>query len=498
MRWTGRGGSRPVCSGRLALLRSPIVPLALLAFAVYSVYSISRADQLLTAGYDLGIFDQAVRAYSQFRPPLSPLKGDDFTLLGDHFHPILVVLAPLYWIWDDARVLLVAQAALVAGSSVFVWRVARRRVGVGASCLLAVGYLLGRPLQSLADFDFHEVAFAVPVLAWAVDAFDRRSDRQLVAASAVLLLIREDMGAVVLILGLLRAARRPRIVGVLLACSGAAAFAVVVGVVIPSIGGRGYAYWDYGALGASGGEVVRTMLERPWMVVGLFFTPIVKTMTLLGLLSPLLLFPLLSPVSLLALPLLAERFLSDRPALWTSGFHYDAPVWVVLVLGAIDGGGRLLRRLPSSEWRARSALVVGAVVFAVPVIGTIVCLDDEAFPLARMVTGDTWSRTAHRRDQVAAIERVPASTCIAADDRLVPLLTWSNRVSLPGVLSRPPDFLLLDLSQEEAGSVRGLELRTTTIRDDALADGYRVVARFGEVEVLESPQYRGPSAECAR
>ncbi|MCJ1685985.1 DUF2079 domain-containing protein [Rathayibacter sp. VKM Ac-2927] len=487
-----------MCSGRLALLRSPIVPLALLAFAVYSVYSISRADQLLTAGYDLGIFDQAVRAYSQFRPPLSPLKGDDFTLLGDHFHPILVVLAPLYWIWDDARVLLVAQAALVAGSSVFVWRVARRRVGVGASCLLAVGYLLGRPLQSLADFDFHEVAFAVPVLAWAVDAFDRRSDRQLVAASAVLLLIREDMGAVVLILGLLRAARRPRIVGVLLACSGAAAFAVVVGVVIPSIGGRGYAYWDYGALGASGGEVVRTMLERPWMVVGLFFTPIVKTMTLLGLLSPLLLFPLLSPVSLLALPLLAERFLSDRPALWTSGFHYDAPVWVVLVLGAIDGGGRLLRRLPSSEWRARSALVVGAVVFAVPVIGTIVCLDDEAFPLARMVTGDTWSRTAHRRDQVAAIERVPASTCIAADDRLVPLLTWSNRVSLPGVLSRPPDFLLLDLSQEEAGSVRGLELRTTTIRDDALADGYRVVARFGEVEVLESPQYRGPSAECAR
>nr|WP_166649589.1 MULTISPECIES: DUF2079 domain-containing protein [unclassified Rathayibacter] len=183
-----------MCGGRLAWLRSPIVPLALLSFAVSLVYSISRADQLLTAGYDLGIFDQAVRAYSQFRPPLAPLKGDDFTLLGDHFHPILVVLAPLYWIWDDARVLLVAQAALVAGSSVFVWRVARRRGGVGASCLLAVGYLLGRPLQSLADFDFHEVAFAVPVLAWAVDAFDIRSDRQLVAASAVLLLIREDMG----------------------------------------------------------------------------------------------------------------------------------------------------------------------------------------------------------------------------------------------------------------------------------------------------------------
>ena len=144
------------------------------------------------------------------------------------------------------------------------------------------------------------------------------------------------------------------------------------------------------------------------------------------------------------------------------------------------------------------SLVVGAVVCAVSVIRTIVCLDDEAFPLARMVTGEAWSRTAHRRDQVAAVERVPASMCVVADDRLVPLLTRSNRVSLPGVLSRLPDFLLLDLSQEEAGSVRGLDLRTTTIRDDALADGYRVVARFGDVEVLESAEYRGPSVECAR
>ena len=67
-----------------------------------------------------------------------------------------------------------------------------------------------------------------------------------------------------------------------------------------------------------------------------------------------------------------------------------------------------------------------------------------------------------------------------------------------GVLSRPPDFLLVDLSQEEPGSERGLELRTTTIRNDALTDGECVVARIGEVEVLESPEYRGRSGECGR
>ncbi|QHC59605.1 DUF2079 domain-containing protein [Rathayibacter sp. VKM Ac-2760] len=488
----------PACGRRWAAARTPIVGIAVLAFAVFSAYSLSRADQLLTAGYDLGIFDQAIRAYSRFEPPLSPLKGDDYVLLGDHFHPILVLLAPLYWIWDDGRVLLVAQAALVAGSSVFVWRVARWRAGVVASGLLVVGFLLGRPLQALIDFDVHEIAFAVPVLAWAIAALDSGSDRQLVGAAMLLLLIREDMGTVVLVLGLLRAARRPRTLGVALAALGAAAFALIVLVVIPAIGGRGYAYWDYGALGVDAGGVVRTVLTRPWVAVGLFFAPMVKTVTLLGLLAPLLLLPLLSPVSLLALPLLAERFLSDRSALWTSGFHYDAPVWIVLVLGAIDGGGRVLQRVRSSGYRARALLLVGVLVCAVPVVGTAVCRDTAAFPLARMITGDAWSRSRHMMDQAAAIDRVPAGTCVAADDRLVPALTRTNRVSLPGVLRRPPDFLLLDLSQEEAGTVRGLELRTTVIREDALADGYRVVARFGEVEVLESPTYRGPSDECAR
>ncbi|MCJ1705645.1 MULTISPECIES: DUF2079 domain-containing protein [unclassified Rathayibacter] len=493
------GRSQPACGGRLSWLRSPIVPLAVLAFAVYSIYSISRADQMLTAGYDLGIFDQAVRAYSQFRPPLSPLKGDDFNLLGDHFHPILVVLAPLYWIWDDGRVLLVAQAALVAISSVFVWRFARRRAGTGASCLLVVGYLLGWPLQCLADFDFHEVAFAVPVLAWAVDAIDGQRDRQLAAAAVILLLVREDMGAVTMILGLLRVARRSRALGVLLAALGAAVFAVVVLVVIPAFSGRGYAYWDYGDLGPDSASVVHTLLVRPWVAITLFFTPVVKTFTLLNLFSPLLFLPLLSPITLLGLPLLAERFLSDRSSLWTSEFHYNAPVWVVLFLAALDGGGRLLARTArSSPHSGRVALIAGIIVCVLPVIGTFVVGDRQAYPLGRIAAGEVWSISQHMIDQASAVAHVPPSTCVAADDRLVPLLTRTNRVSLPGVLQRPPDFYVLDLGQEEAGSVRGLKMETSVIRDDAIADGYRIIASFGTVEVLESPDYTGPSKDCAR
>ena len=56
-----------------------------------------------------------------------PLKAPGYNLLGDHFHPLIAVLAPLYWIWDDPRMLLLAQAALFAASMVPVARFAERR-----------------------------------------------------------------------------------------------------------------------------------------------------------------------------------------------------------------------------------------------------------------------------------------------------------------------------------------------------------------------------------
>ena len=44
------------------------------------------------------------------------------------------------------------------------------------------------------------------------------------------------------------------------------------------------------------------------------------------------------------LPLLAERFFSSRPRLWTTQFHYSAPIAVILVLGLVDVLGRVRPR----------------------------------------------------------------------------------------------------------------------------------------------------------
>src|SRR5258705_90705 len=107
-------------------------------FGLYCLYSLLRHAQLGTAGFDLGIFDQAIRSYAHFHAPVVPLKGPGFNLLGDHFHPALVALVPLYWLWADVRTLLIAQAALMAISVIPIARLAICRLGTGAGLAVTV------------------------------------------------------------------------------------------------------------------------------------------------------------------------------------------------------------------------------------------------------------------------------------------------------------------------------------------------------------------------
>jgi hypothetical protein len=54
----------------------------------------------------LGIFDQGVWLLSPLKDPFVTIRG--LPLFGDHASYILVLVAPLYWLWPDPRLLLQA------------------------------------------------------------------------------------------------------------------------------------------------------------------------------------------------------------------------------------------------------------------------------------------------------------------------------------------------------------------------------------------------------
>jgi uncharacterized membrane protein len=61
----------------------------------------------------------------------------------------------------------VAQAALLAVSAVPIVKLVLRRFGGPTALAIGVAYGLSWGLQTTVDFDFHEVVFAVPLLAFA-------------------------------------------------------------------------------------------------------------------------------------------------------------------------------------------------------------------------------------------------------------------------------------------------------------------------------------------
>jgi uncharacterized membrane protein len=80
-----------------------------------------------TFGFDLGIFDQGVWLLSRFQDPFVTIRG--LPLFGDHGSYILVLIAPLYWIWADPRLLLLLQAICLAIPAVSVYLIGTRRLG---------------------------------------------------------------------------------------------------------------------------------------------------------------------------------------------------------------------------------------------------------------------------------------------------------------------------------------------------------------------------------
>ncbi|MFJ8478134.1 DUF2079 domain-containing protein [Kitasatospora sp. NPDC094011] len=380
--------------------------LAAVLCALYCAVSVTRQLRFETYGFDLGIFEQGVRGYAAAGAPVSTLKGTGFNLLGDHFSPVLALLAPVYRLFPCAVTLLVAQAVLLAVSVVPVTRLAIEVSGRVGGTLLGTAYGLSWGLWAALEFDFHEVAFAVPAAAFAVEALAR--DRAVAAAcwALPLLLVKEDQGLLVAGVGVYLMARRHRRLGAAVVVTAVLVTAVAVLVVIPAHHPDGrYAYADAGEW--DGGDPLSRLL-----------LPGTKWWTVLALLAPTAFLALRSPLVLLAVAPLAARFWAVNPLYWGTRYHYSAVLMPVLFLACADG----LRRM-GPGWVGRLRLAVPSLALVVAVL---------ALPVPP--PGPAGLRVTEARQVLTVI---PDGARVAAANELAPQLTSRCTVSLFPRLTPP-------------------------------------------------------------
>ena len=415
---------------RTADLRAPRFDpywIAGFLFVAFAVLSYSRFRTLSISSWDLGIFEQAVRGYAHFRAPVVDLKGPGTNILGDHFSPVLIVLAPLYRLIPSPVTLLTAQAALFAVSAVPVTRAAARHLGRGQGLALGVAYGMSWGVQKAVDFDFHEIAFALPLIAFSLEAVLRGRWTAAVCWALPLVLVKEDLGVTAAAIGALALIRTRRAspLPIGLVAFGITATAVTLGLIIPGFNGSGsYDYWSKlggdggGAPGIPPGTVLHTLL---WILL--------PTTGLLALRSPLL---------LVALPTLGWRFLSHEPHYWGIDWHYNAVLMPVVFLALVDALAHT--RVSPRPWLRAYALHLPTAVLAATLALT------TTLPLSRLTEDATYRKPAPVTAAEHLLDKIPDGASVESDIRPLSRLTSRTRVFWMGdTRGIAPDYIAVQL-----------------------------------------------------
>ena len=404
-----------------------LLAAAITAYASgFAALSALRYEAFFTGRFDLGNMVQAVWSTAHGHPlRMTDLHGEQISRLAAHVDPILVLFAPLWWLWPSPHLLLVVQACVVALGAVPVFLLARKHLRSSRAALgFGLAYLLYPATGWLTLNEFHPVALATPLLLfgfWYLDE-DRLLPFALFAIAAAA--SKEEIALVVAGFGIWYAlAHRRWLAGTAIAFAGGAWAGIAIAAVIPhfNAGAESDFYGRYSEVGGSAGGILKTALTHPLRIAEAAFSAR-DLHYLLELVAPLAALCLLAPLVLVAaLPELAINLLSSTTTQTSIHFHYTAGLIPPLVIAAIFGAKRL------SRW----AFPVAAAIVVAAIVGNY-----RLGPIPgwrHLPGGQTFQATAARvtvHDHIAdrALRLIPGNAVVSATNTLGAHLSARARV----------------------------------------------------------------------
>jgi uncharacterized membrane protein len=449
-------------------LPTATVALGALAYAVYfSIITLQNHYRLGTSGYDLGIENNLVWNAAHFNGPLfksSVLGGPTSTHQGLHSTWISYLIAIPYRLLPRPETLLVLQAMLIGGAALPLYAFARRHLRAWLACLVSLLFLLYPPLQGSNLYDFHYLPFA-PFFLWTTLALlESGRDRWAVLSVVLTLANREDMSALLVVMGvyMVLAGRRPR-AGMIVAAVGAVYFVAVKMIWMPRLLGGDQAYSDqYQDLIPHGehgfGGVLKTVFANPGFTIASLIERD-KLSYLLQIMAPLAFFPWRRPIgALCTVPGFLFTLLSTRyPALIKIGFQYTAYWTSFLFIAVVENLAWLKRGAeravsPAVAARQRVSLRAWVVALTVATIATsyqlgVVFQRNTAWGgfLKFEPGGITPEHKRRHADLYALIAQIPPDASVAANELVVAHVSSRKNAYTLKIAYNDADYLLVRL-----------------------------------------------------
>jgi uncharacterized membrane protein len=363
------------------------------------------------------------------------------------------VLLPLYALVPSPTTLVALQAAFCGLAAIPIYLFARDRLAspqLGAA--VAVAYLLHPALSGLVLNDFHAQGL---VVLWASLAIWLVSIRRwyLVVWTCVICLLTTEVAAVfVTMLGLYIAAiARRRVLGLALAGTAVAYFAVVTGLVLPelSLTGRYVLAGHFSRWGGNPVAIALAMATQPTEVWRVTTQP-AQLQYLFGLLAPTMFLALLAPaVIAIALPVVVANLLADSPSLRILLGQYNAMILPPLYFAMAAG----LRELTSRLGSRRGWLAPGGSVFSAAAAVAIVAVSLVSngrlsyFPVAESFRSSSFTYPANVDVLDRLIRQLPSEASVSTVDNLSTHLSRHHELHLFPVFARQADYVILPTTE---------------------------------------------------
>jgi uncharacterized membrane protein len=344
------------------------IALAAIYSATYITLSVLRHESYHSFGFDLGLFNQVFWNTTQgrlFESTMSQALPVPHSLLGDHFSPFFLFLMPFYFAYRHPETLLVIQTLALALGAWPVYLLASLKLPAGYAAWWVLAYFVFVPLAYINLYDFHEVAFSVAPLGFALYFLERGRRGQFLVSLLITFLVKEEMALIGAGFGLyVLLGKRDWKLGLGVLLGSLLAFAAIIQVAIPFFaGGRSYPYIAdrYAEVGRSPSGIVKTLVTNPLRIAHDLIQP-KKIYFLVALFGPVLgLSALAGWASLLLLPTLGYLLLSNYEPQFSFTSQYSAPLIPLVIGTAILALARLHER---ARRPVMAALIVSSLFFS--------------------------------------------------------------------------------------------------------------------------------------
>ncbi|HUA34651.1 MAG TPA: DUF2079 domain-containing protein [Candidatus Binataceae bacterium] len=382
--------------------------------------------------------------------------------LGEHVSPILLLLTPVYGLFPSAKALLIAQSFALAASAIPIYWLAKEKLESRAALVLLVVYFFNQAILGAAFFDFHEIAFAVPLLAFGLYYCEHERDVPFVLTLLGAMLCKEEVALIVAAFGVYIWIRRGKSsLAVSLIAIGLLVFLIDYNVVLPYFRGRPGPYADrYSYLGVSIPGMLWNLIRHPIYVVAHIFT-LAKLGYLCVLFGSVAFLPLLTPVHLIPiLPTFLRILLSGLAPEFSLEFHYSALMTPFLFGASIYSIESLTKNLSVSVsydqvnqklsyWSKRFTLLHRQIPYVSlqDLLVTVVLVAGGAFGMNPL----RYLKSPKPGTDIASFaeirNRLPADASLAGDDTLVAHLAHRRNLSFLPIVNNA-DFVMMDLADD--------------------------------------------------